>query len=356
MSVIELHPEELLDHACAGTLSSRDANDVESHLRRCPACAAHRRWRQDVEATLLGAGQTADRPATEELVRAVLAQRHPGTAPSRGTSIAAPATEAPRRGRRRPPMIVGAVALCLASGAAAATLWPVARRLWHEPSATSFSSPSTSRAKGAIAAEQRDHTRGGANSPTADEPPASGALSTSQSTSGRALSRPSPLGGADRARLRGDSLPRQPSLSLVDVPPPRENSQRRPDTAAALFTELAAARRANQLAAARSAYERLARSFPGSREEISGRVLLAEIAFRQRDLASSLDLFDSYLASDPSGTLAEEARLGRALALGGLGRPADEERAWRDLVDRHPRSIHAARARARLEVLRADTR
>lgn len=352
MSVTELHPEELLDQACAGMLSSQDAHDVEAHLRRCPACAAHRRWRQDVEATLQGAGQTADRPATDALVRAVLAQRHPGAAPKPGTSIATPAAEPPGRGPRRFPMIAGAVALCLASGAAAATLWPVARRLWQAPSATSFSSPRASRAKVSLPAEQRDHPSGTAIPAIAEEPPAAGALPTSRSTSGRALSRPSPRSGADSTRERGDSLPRQPSLSLVDVPPTRE-SQRRPDTAAALFTELAAARRANQLASARSAHERLARGFPNTREEISGRVLLAEIALRQRDLASSLALFDSYLASDPSGTLAEEARLGRALALAGLGRPADEERAWRDLVDRHPGSIHAARARARLEALRA---
>ena len=352
MSVIELHPEELLDHACSGMLSSQDAGDVESHLRRCPACAAHRRWRQDVEATLVSAGQTADRPATDALVQAVLAQRRPGTAPNRGTSIVAPAAEAPRRGRRRFPMIAGAVALCLASGAAAATLWPVARRLWREPSAASFSSPSASRAKATLPPEQRDQASGTAIPPIAEVPPATGALPTSRSTSVPALSRPSPRGGADSMRERGDSLPRQPSLSLVDVPPTRE-SPRRPDTAAALFTELAAARRANQLASARSAHERLARGFPNTREEISGRVLLAEIALRRRDFASSLDLFDSYLASEPSGTLAEEARLGRALALAGLGRPADEERAWRDLVDRHPGSIHAARARARLEALRA---
>jgi len=334
MSVIELHPEELLDQACAGMLSSQDAGDVEAHLRRCPACAAHRRWRLDVEATLVSAGQTADRPATDALVQAVLAQRRPGTAPHRGTSIVAPAAEAPRRGRRKFPMIAGAVALCLASGAAAATLWPVARRLWREPSAASFSSPRASRAKATLPAEKRDHPIGTAIPPIAE------------------VSQPSPRGGADRTRERGDSLPRRPSLSLVDVPRTRE-PQRRPDTAAALFTELAAARRANQLAPARSAHERLARGFPNTREEISGRVLLAEIALHRQDLASSLDLFDSYLASEPSGTLAEEARLGRALALAGLGRPADEERAWRELVDRHPGSIHAARARARLEALRA---
>ena len=52
------------------------------------------------------------------------------------------------------------------------------------------------------------------------------------------------------------------------------------------------------------------------------------------------------------GTLAEEARVGRALALQKLGRRAEEREAWTQLLLRHPHSVQEERARARLQELR----
>ena len=58
-------------------------------------------------------------------------------------------------------------------------------------------------------------------------------------------------------------------------------------------------------------------------------------------------------ARDPRVRVVREARLGRARALDGLGRSGDARRAWKEFLDRHPGSINADRARARLTALGA---
>jgi 3-methyladenine DNA glycosylase/8-oxoguanine DNA glycosylase len=49
--------------------------------------------------------------------------------------------------------------------------------------------------------------------------------------------------------------------------------------------------------------------------------------------------------------LKEDVLSARAQALNRLGRTADEGRAWRELLERFPLSVHAERARERLQAL-----
>ena len=93
--------------------------------------------------------------------------------------------------------------------------------------------------------------------------------------------------------------------------------------------------------------------FAGSREERTASVLLGQLTLERGQPADALARFEGYLGTDPDGALAEEARLGRALALEQLGQRDDARRAWQDLLQKHPRSLHARRARARLESLQA---
>ncbi len=72
-----------------------------------------------------------------------------------------------------------------------------------------------------------------------------------------------------------------------------------------------------------------------------------------RDPAAALKWFQRYLAGEPTGALAEEARLGRAQALRASGLRDEERAAWDELLRRHPSSVHAGAARARLAALRA---
>ncbi|MBN1770551.1 MAG: hypothetical protein JXB32_04760 [Deltaproteobacteria bacterium] len=125
------------------------------------------------------------------------------------------------------------------------------------------------------------------------------------------------------------------------------------ETAQTLLVRANAARRVGDIEAATRAYDELARRFPGSREEVLsratyGKLLLEVLGQPQR----ALGLFEAYLAAAPDGTLAEEALVGRAVALGRLGRAARERAAWEELLVCFPESAHAERARARLEELR----
>jgi TolA-binding protein len=137
---------------------------------------------------------------------------------------------------------------------------------------------------------------------------------------------------------------------------PASAAASQPAAAEVLFARLAAARRSGDLSAARAAYGALAAGFPGSREERTARVVVAGLALAGQQPHGALALYESYLESEGAGALAEEARLGRALALDRLGRSAEEAQAWQELLARHPRSVHAARARARLAALGAVRR
>ncbi len=72
---------------------------------------------------------------------------------------------------------------------------------------------------------------------------------------------------------------------------------------------------------------------------------------RLGDSRGALVQFNSYLASPGGGALRESAMVGRALALGRMGRTAEERAAWQALLEAWPKSTHRKRARARLAEL-----
>lgn len=123
-------------------------------------------------------------------------------------------------------------------------------------------------------------------------------------------------------------------------------------TAAELFARANQLRRADDVNEAVRVYRELQRSFPGSSEALVSRVALGRLLLdRLGNPAGALGQFDSYLAGSRGGSLGEEALVGRALALGRLGRSPEESRAWNALLAAHPTSTYAARARARIEQL-----
>ena len=134
-------------------------------------------------------------------------------------------------------------------------------------------------------------------------------------------------------------------------PPPPADS---PVTAAELFRDANAERRAGNIGRSIDLYRSLQKRHPDAPETQASRVSLGRLLLdRQGDANGALAQFDAYLKGAPAdgGSLAEEARVGRALAFEKLGRKDDERRAWEDLVSRHPQSLHSARARERLGVL-----
>lgn len=153
-----------------------------------------------------------------------------------------------------------------------------------------------------------------------------------------------------------------PSMNVGDLPSVPSGTRALPVvkadayagmSASDLFRDANAARRAGDVPKATELYRALEAHHPGAAETSAARVSLGRMLLdRGGDPAGALAEFDGYLKGTPrDGTLAEEARVGRALALQRLGRAADERRAWQDLLEQHPASLYADRARARLTAL-----
>jgi hypothetical protein len=161
--------------------------------------------------------------------------------------------------------------------------------------------------------------------------------------------------GEDRREIRAETSPGarvavNRHRSAPGSLPPR--AERAPADAATLLGQAEEAESTGRLAGASRLYGELRRWFPGTREEIVARALHAQLLLdRLGNPARALALFEGYLDAEPGGTLAEEARLGRARAFERLGRPSEERSAWLELLRAHPRSVHAAGARARLSAL-----
>jgi TolA-binding protein len=168
----------------------------------------------------------------------------------------------------------------------------------------------------------------------------------------------SPAETATEPSISVNDLPSAKPLAVVtsdtvsfSPPSPPADS---PVTAAELFRDANAERRAGHIEKAVELYRSLQKRYPEAPETQASRVSLGRLLLdRQDNPSGALAQFDAYLAGAPAdgGSLAEEARVGRALAFEHLGRQDDERRAWEELMARHPQSLHASRARERLAAL-----
>lgn len=124
-------------------------------------------------------------------------------------------------------------------------------------------------------------------------------------------------------------------------------------TAAELFRDANGARRAGDVDAAVELYGALIARHGATAEADAARVSLGRLLLDRRgDVAGALAQFDAYLGSPSSDrALAEEARMGRALVFQRQGRHEQERRAWLELLEKHPDSLYAERARERLRAL-----
>ncbi len=144
-----------------------------------------------------------------------------------------------------------------------------------------------------------------------------------------------------------------PTVSVESLPaavPAPTTTAPRALSATELFARANDERRKARDGEAIDDYRALQSRYPNSPEARASCVALGRLLLDKKgDYAGALAQFDRYLAS--SGTLREEALIGRALALGHLGRSDDERRAWKLLLDDYPDSIYASQARARLDAL-----
>ena len=328
MTVAELHPEEMLDGARHGALDSEAALDLDAHLRRCSACHLQLQLGQD--AAFEGRLDRRDRALHARLVAIALGGLEDGAAePQTSTEAFVAGASAARSAAAWAWPVVRrlllAAACILLGGGVATGMWSVASNSRRPVAAdpTPIAEP--------VAPVHRRHVA----TPEARTPGSSLALAVPETDA------------PARARRRSHSPGMLRDITFADPivePPP-------PLTASALFREANDLRRAGDHVGALLRYDQLARQFAGTREEITGRVIAGQLQLGAGLALPALAGFDSYLDVSPNGTLAEEARVGRARALGALSRTDEEADAWRNLVLRHPSSIHVERARARLRQL-----
>ena len=168
--------------------------------------------------------------------------------------------------------------------------------------------------------------------------------------------RPSPFGVKPPATLTAserpapsswESAPRAGSVTATDL----AANAVPPDGAMVLFERASAARRAGDHDRAADLYRELARQYPGSAEAHESRATLGRMLLADGDAHAAVRSFDAYL--EVGGSLSEDVMADRAAALGKLGRGDEEATAWSALLRAYPGSVHAERARARLQELRA---
>jgi len=304
--VADLHPEELLvERELQGeALGARERRTLDEHVRTCHACRFIRHAAADF-AREVPADATPP-PQLDRLIQTAL------------WSVRAPAAPGGRRPAavhgRAPWVVAAAVTICV-GGFAAAHL----AGLFHRRAPAPAGRPAVVAVKTAAA-------------PTA--------------TAGAPEPRP-PVGqdpaAATRSRAEPDPLPRG------RAPKKSEGAAGRPWED--LFRRATVARARGQIQEALRLYGELARDYPRSPEGTAGFAFKARLELDQGDARAAARDFDRYLARGSGGSLEEEALVGRAEALRSLGQRAQEQAAWKLLVNRFPGSAHARRARARLAEL-----
>ncbi|HMJ53031.1 MAG TPA: tetratricopeptide repeat protein [Polyangiaceae bacterium] len=325
---VDVHPEDLFDREQEGTLTADERRRLDSHTLQCAACALVRSAVRDF------AAQRNPSPGDDALI-ARISNEALGKAASISTGIISPALRTTYTGslpRRRRSWAVGAIVLFAATGATA-SFWSVrgviVQRLLNAPAETVAPAP-VEEPKAPIARTKVTPR------PVAEEPEAVEEESEPAPVVVTPVA-PAPV-VAPRPRLH----------EPINVPPaivvPSAND---------LFTAANEARRRGDSQKSFELYTQLARNYAGTREETTSRVLLGRLLLdRGAEPTQALGLFTRYLDESPGGTLAEEARLGKALALTRLGSAKEERLAWQQLLAFHPNSIHAERARKRLDELR----
>jgi hypothetical protein len=331
VSVVDLHPEDLLEREAAGELEAADRTRLDAHLARCAPCRLERKLRADFVAELAADspsqsfGLLAEEAAVEgrrarESMVSLRDEQDGAPASTRRPSVW------PRRRSARAAWLLAAAALLVGSVATAMGLsdgdWRRlmgrATTLTPAPAPTDVAPPDPPRAK--------IHR---APAPLSELPAPIEAVASS----------PEPVAPAPPARV---PAPAPRPLSISVAPPV--------DGPAELLDSESTARRHGEYARALDIHRDLESRYPASREAQVSRAVAGRLLLDRSDPARALANFESYLAAG-TGDLREETMVGRATALDRLGRDGEAARAWRDLLTAFPGTPYALHARARSESL-----
>lgn len=372
MTVVDLHPEDLLDKEARGTLSGSEEACLRAHLARCATCRFEREARADFAsdrdddaalsagriALLVHAGMNAEPSPSDGSSDEAL-----GEAPADTASDTAPEALVVRRRAhpylRRVGLVAAAAAALLVAGIAGAT--ELGAHAWARLLGLS------------VAASPHE------SAPQVEAP------SASKPTGRRRPPLPAPVLVGEGLRTEGGDLGDQatsPSFqddAMVDDPPvpaPHALPAHRPavrevtehealaprapravttsrGTAATLFDGAAEARRRGDYGRALELDAELQRQFPGSHEAHVSRAATGRLRLDRGDVLGALSDFDAYRAHG-TGELDEAVMAGRATALDRLGRTTEAARAWQSLLVAFPDTAYAAHARKRIDAGKAD--
>ncbi len=325
MSGFDLHPEELLDRVRRGRASVAERDQVRAHLRSCEACSfEHAVLAESARdaAPSAGDGERARRIAQA----AVASLEAVGTSAARDARAGGEGGSRRKAPRRLAALLAVAVVSSVATAAAAAVMTQPAWLMRILPAAM-----------------------GGEPAAAREEP----AARTVRKKPVRTVEARKPEVAA--------KLPPEP-IAVEAVMVPEREPAAEPATstrataarsAAELFAAANVARREGEVGKAARLYRDLVRRHAQAPEGLVARVTFGRLLLdRLGDARGALREFDAYLSDDEQGTLREEALIGRALALGKLGRARAERKAWTALLTAFPNTGYAERARARATELR----
>ena len=319
MSGFDLHPEELLDRVRRGRASVAERDQVRAHLRSCEACSFE-------HAVLAESARDATQRAGDGERARRIAQAAVAALGTRAERAGGARVSGGKARRRVAALLAVAVVSSLATAAAAAVMTQPAW-LMRILSAGIVGEPEAAR----------------------DEPVA------------RTL-RKKPVRTAEALQPEvAANLPPEPvAVEVLVVPEVEQAVEAAPSTrvtsarsAGELFAAANIARREGEVGKAARLYRELLRRHAQAPEGLVARVTFGRLLLdRLGDAHGALREFDAYLGDAKQGTLREEALIGRALALGKLGRAREERKAWTALLAAFPKTGSAERAKARATELR----
>ncbi len=297
----DLHPEELLDKAAAGTLTDAERAWLDGHLAQCAVCRFEAQAKADFAAAMEpDVGVDVDDVVARAL--AGLPQRQPQRVAVGGRRFGALTAAA---------VMFFAMASFAAVGQVTGVLPKLLEKIVsprsHEPSPSPTAPPVAPR-----------RVQSAAPAPVEAEAPPP------------VVEAPAPIEAP-------------PPPAPVAPRPPKRVAVAAPLDAAELFSEGNAARVRGDLAAAALRYRDLLARFPSSDEAQLTRAVLGRMLLDSGDCRGALEQLDSYLSSGDR-TLREEAMAARARCLGVLGRPDEAAAAWGALAQEFPDSLHARHA------------
>ncbi len=319
MSVVDIHPEELLDKRAQGVLSPSEEERLDAHLARCEVCRFELALREDL---------------SEDVAARELA------APPQLLSQVPVATRAtPSRVRRWSVASVAAAAVfVLAAGALASIAVP---RLWSPPKHVDAPTPAGTATARLAKASKSPRSTAHSVTPRSDEPAPLAVPNEAPHTEAPHTEAPHTEAPHTEAPRVGAPQRTVSSRRAPSAPLPAASSET--DSASALFGAANRARRSGNVGLAKSLYAELQSRYPRSSEASTSRVTLGTLLLNG-DPVAALANFDAYLASG-ARSLAAEALVGRARAYRALGRRTESLRAWQEVEARFPTSVYAAEAR-----------